>query len=277
MKTWFITGASRGFGRAVAEEAIRRGNKVAATARSVEALQDLVALSPEGVAAIQLDATNPEEIKHSVAAAQARFGRIDLLFNNAGIGYFAAVEESQEAEIRRMMEINVFGLVNVTNAFLPAMRARRSGTIINGSSVGGIRAFPAVGWYCASKFAVETISESLSQELQPLGIDIVLIEPGPFATDWAGNSAHEVPPDGEIADYGNTAGGQRASFRQNVGNEPGDPAKAAVAIVNVAHNEDKPLRLPLGNISYDGILNKLEQVRQEIPKREAVGRAADWD
>lgn len=275
MTVWFITGASRGFGREVALEAIRRGDQVVATARSAAALRDLVDAGGDDLLALQLDVTLPEQIATAVTQATERFGRIDVLFNNAGIGYFAAVEESGEAEVRTMMEINVFGLAAVTNAVLPGMRARRSGTILNVSSVGGIRSFPAVGWYNASKFAVEGLSEALDLEVAPLGIRVVLVEPSGFATDWAGNSAAEVTPEKEIADYGATAGANRQSFRDNVGNEPGDPALAAKAIVDVAHDAIPPKRLPLGNFAYDGILEKLDGVRADIAARESVSRGAD--
>lgn len=275
MTTWFITGASRGFGREVALEALRRGDSVAATARDVSQLAELKAEGGERVLALRLDVTSPEQIADSTAQALAHFGGIDVLLNNAGIGYFAAVEESSESEVRRMMEINVFGLAAVTNALLPAMRARRSGTILNVSSVGGVRSFPAVGWYNASKFAVEGLSEALQQEVGPLGIRVVLVEPSGFATDWAGSSAAEVAPEKEIEDYAGTAGAQRRTFRDNVGTEDGDPARAAVAIVDVAHDANPPHRLPLGNFAYEGILEKFEAVRADIAPREHVSRGAD--
>ena len=275
MTVWFITGASRGFGRAVAVEALRRGDKVVATARKTSNLSDLLEVGGDNVLALQLDVTVPKQIEEAVAQANMTFGAIDVLFNNAGIGYFAAVEESDLAEVRKMMEINVYGLAAVTNAVLPGMRARRSGTILNVSSVGGIRSFPAVGWYDASKFAVEGLSEALELETEPLGIRVVLVEPSGFATDWAGNSAAEVASETEIQDYALTAGAQRQIFRENVGKEPGDPDLAAKAIVDVAHEAAPPKRLPLGNFAYDGILEKFEAVRADIALRENVSRGAD--
>lgn len=275
MTVWFITGASRGFGRAVAFEALRRGDKVVATARNTSQLSELVEAGGANVLALQLDVTVPEQVDAAVAQAITTFGAIDVLFNNAGIGYFAAVEESDEAEVRKMMDINVFGLAAVTNAVLPGMRERRSGTILNVSSVGGVRSFPAVGWYNASKFAVEGLSEALDLEAEPLGIRVVLVEPSGFATDWAGNSAAEVTPEKEIADYAPTAGANRQSFRDNVGKEPGDPLLAAQAIVDVAHEIAPPKRLPLGNFAYDGILEKFDAVRADIAARESVSRGAD--
>ncbi|WP_372492006.1 oxidoreductase [Kineosporia corallincola] len=275
MLTWFITGSSRGFGRHTALEALRRGDRVVATARSLAALKDLEELGGERVLTAELDVTRPEQIDRAVALAGERFGGVDVLLNNAGIGYFAAVEESEQAQVRRMMEINVHGLAAVTAAVLPGMRACRSGTVLNVSSVGGVRSFPAVGWYNASKFAVEGLSEALAQEVAPLGIRVVLIEPSGFATDWAGDSAGEVAAHAVIADYDGTAGAQRRAFREGAGREAGDPARAAVAIVDVAHDAAPPLRLPLGNFAYDGLLEKLDAVRADVASREAVSRGAD--
>ena len=277
MSIWFITGASRGFGREVALEALRRGDKVVATARNISDLDYLNNQEPENLLALSLDVTEPKQIELAVHTALEVFGKIDILFNNAGIGYFAAVEESDDTEVRKLMEINVFGLASVTRAVLPHMRSKKSGRILNVSSVGGIRAFAAVGWYTASKFAVEALSEALALETAPLGIKVILVEPSAFATDWAGSSAAEVTPENRIADYALTAGAQREAFRANVGQEPGDPAKAAVAIVDVAHDVNPPLRLPLGNYAYDGILEKLDSVRFDIASREAVSRGADRD
>ncbi|MEN0136549.1 MAG: oxidoreductase [Rhodococcus sp. (in: high G+C Gram-positive bacteria)] len=277
MATWLITGASRGFGREVALEALRRGDNVIATARTVDQLADIISEGGDRALAVPLDVTDPAQVKVATEQALQGFGAVDVLFNNAGIGYFAAVEESDDAEVRRMMEINVFGLAAVTNALLPSMRAQRSGTILNVSSVGGVRSFPAVGWYNASKFAVEGLSEALEQEVSPLGIRVVLVEPSAFATDWAGNSAAEVSSDRVIADYDGTAGEQRRTFRENVGKEPGDPIRAAVAIVDVAHEENPPKRLPLGNFAYDGLLEKLDAVRADVEAREKISRGADRD
>ncbi|MEZ2129571.1 MULTISPECIES: oxidoreductase [unclassified Sinorhizobium] len=275
MKTWFITGASRGFGNLVAAEALKRGDRVVATARNPEALEELLKASSDNILALRVDVTDKASISAAVQDAEEKFGSIDILFNNAGIGYFAAVEESDDAEVRRMMEINVFGLAAVTNAILPSMRKRGMGTILNVSSIGGVRSFPAVGWYNASKFAVEGLSEALDLEVSPLGIRVVLIEPSAFATDWAGNSANEVRADQVIADYDQTAGAQRRTFRANVGKEPGDPAKAAIAIVDVAHEANPPKRLPLGKFAYDGLLEKMDMIRADIAAREQVSRGAD--
>jgi NAD(P)-dependent dehydrogenase (short-subunit alcohol dehydrogenase family) len=275
MATWLITGASRGFGREVALEALRRGDTVVATARNTGALSDIIDAGGNNVIPMKLNVADADEVRSVTTEAEKRTGGIDVLFNNAGIGYFAAFEEGEEAEERRLMEINVFGLAAITKALLPGMRNRRSGTIINVSSVGGLRSFPALSWYNASKFAVEGLSEAIAHEVAPLGIRMVLIEPGPFATDWAGNSAAETKPYREITDYASTAGANRQASRQGAGQEPGDPTKAAVAIVDVAHDANPPQRLPLGNIAYDGILEKFDMVRDDIAAREHVSRRAD--
>lgn len=225
--------------------------------------------------ALEFDVTRPEQVAESVRAALDHFGQIDILFNNAGIGYFAAVEESDMVEVRRMVETNLFGLADVTRALLPSMRARRSGAILNVSSVGGVRSFPAVGWYNATKFAVEGLSEALEQELSPLGIRVVLVEPSAFATGWAGNSAAEVAPENVIDDYDGTADAGRRSFREGVGKEAGDPARAAKVIVDFAHEAEPPKRLPLGNYAYDGLLEKLDAVRADVAAHEAASRSTD--
>lgn len=212
MAVWFITGASRGLGREVARKALRHGDKVVATARSTKDLAPLVEIDREHVLTVQLDVTSPEQIAEAVARANEEFGRIDVLFNNAGICYLAAVEG---------------------------------------------------------------LSEALDMEVAPLDIRVVLVEPSGFVTDWAGSSFAEAASRKEIDDYADTAGAQRTSFRENVGKEPGDPARAAKAIVDVAHDAAPPKRLPLGNFAYDGILEKLDAVRTNIAAREAVSRGAD--
>ncbi|HEV7781838.1 MAG TPA: SDR family NAD(P)-dependent oxidoreductase, partial [Chitinophagaceae bacterium] len=174
-KVWFITGCSTGFGRNLAQEVLQKGDKVAVTARNTNDIKDLVAQYPDTAVAIQLDVTKPEQVKAAVQKAVDTFKRIDVLVNNAGIGYFGAIEESEEEEVRRMFEINFFGLAGVTNAVLPLMRAQRSGHIINISSVGGLVAFPGVGFYNATKFAVTGYSEALSKEVGALGIKVTVV------------------------------------------------------------------------------------------------------
>ncbi|MGW9253095.1 oxidoreductase [Streptomyces albidoflavus] len=276
MTTWLITGCSTGFGRQLAATVLARGDQAVVTARRPEQVKDLVDIAPDRALGLALDVTDLAQIQAAVAAAEDRFGSIDVLVNNAGIGYFAAVEESTDDEIRRMFEINVFGLSAMTKAVLPGMRARRHGTIVNFSSIGGLRSFPAVGYYNATKFAVEGLSEALWQEVEPFGIRVLLAEPGPFRTDWAGRSANETVPEHEIADYAATAGAARASFRENTGGEPGDPARAAEAIVAAVTADIPPHRLLLGSPAYDMALEKLDELRAEFTAWEDLSRSADF-
>jgi NAD(P)-dependent dehydrogenase (short-subunit alcohol dehydrogenase family) len=218
---WFITGCSSGFGRELAKQLLARGNKVVVTARDVQAIAQFAGM--ENALLLKLDVTDPAQVAAAAQAAEAQFGRIDVLVNNAGIGYFAAVEEGEDAEIRRMFDINLFGLAAVTRAALPGMRKRRHGFIINFSSIGGLRSFPAVGWYNATKFALEGLSEALWQEVEPLGIRVMLVEPSGFRTDWAGRSANESKV--QIGDYSATAGAGRAGIRAVSGKQAGDPAR----------------------------------------------------
>ena len=208
---WFITGCSTGFGRELARALIARGRRTVVTARNPESVRDLVEGHLDRAIALKLDVTKPDEIAHAVKQAEERFGRIDVLVNNAGIGYFGAIEESDEAEVRRMFEINFWGLAHMTTAVLPGMRARRAGHIVNIASIGGLRAFPAVGYYNATKFAVVGFSEALALETEHLGIKVTVVEPSGFRTDWAGRSANEAPT--VIADYADTAGKNRANLR----------------------------------------------------------------
>ncbi len=241
---WLITGSSSGLGLALAEAALQRGWHVAATARHPEQLTDLVAKYPEKALALQLDVTDPASIEQAVTRTEARFGRIDVLVNAAGYGYLAAIEEGEDAGIRAQFETNVFGLNNVTQRVLPGMRARRTGHIVNLSSLGGLVAFPATGYYHASKFALEALSESLAQEVAPLGIKVIIVEPGAFRTDWAGRSMIESST--VIDDYTQTAGKRRESTRASSGQQPGDPARAAAAIIGAVEAAEPPLRLLLG-------------------------------
>ncbi|MEU2288235.1 oxidoreductase [Streptomyces sp. NPDC013178] len=276
MATWLITGCSTGFGRQLAATVLARGDQAVVTARRPEQVKDLVDAAPDRALGLALDVTDPAQIQAAVTAAEDRFGGIDVLVNNAGIGYFAAVEESTDDEIRRMFEINVFGLSAMIRAVLPGMRARRNGTIVNFSSIGGLRSFPAVGYYNATKFAVEGLSEALWQEVEPLGIKVLLAEPGPFRTDWAGRSANETLPEHEIADYAATAGAARASFRENTGGEPGDPARAAETIITAVTADNPPHRLLLGSPAYDMALAKLDELRAEFAAWEDLTRSADF-
>ncbi len=272
-KVWFITGCSTGFGRYLAKEALEQGYKVVVTARKPADVQDIVADYPETSIALTLDVTDAEQIKAAVTAAIEKFGQIDVLVNNAGIGYFGAVEESEEAEVRRMFEINVFGLAKMTQEVLPHMRARKSGHILNISSIGGLRSFPGVGFYNATKYAVDGLSEALSKELAPLGIKVTIIAPSGFRTDWAGRSAKDSAT--VIADYATTAGKNKGDIRGYSGNQPGDPVLAAKAMIMITETENPPLRLLLGAAALKGARAKVEELKHDIETWAEVSTGAD--
>lgn len=273
-KVWFITGCSTGFGHALAKELLVNGYRVAVTARNVDQVKDMVAAFPENAIALTLDVTNHKQIKDAVEATIARFGQIDVLVNNAGIGYFAAVEESEEEEVRKMFEINVFGLSWMTQAVLPYMRKQRSGHILNIASIGGLRAFPGIGFYNATKFAVDGLSESLSKELAPLGIKVTIIAPSGFRTDWAGRSAKNSSI--KIEDYASTAGKNMGDIRGYSGNQPGDPVQAAKAMILVTETENPPLRLLLGKNALKGGRIKLDELKQDFDAWADVTEGADF-
>jgi NAD(P)-dependent dehydrogenase (short-subunit alcohol dehydrogenase family) len=272
-KVWFITGCSTGFGRELAKEALQSGNQVVVTARKPEDIKDILEGLPETSIAVKLDVTKAEDIKSSVQQAMERFGRIDVLVNNAGIGYFGAIEESDEDEVRRMFDINFFGLANMTKEVLPIMRQQRSGHIVNISSIGGLVAFPAVGFYNATKFAVDGFSESLAKETAPLGIKVTVIAPSGFRTDWAGRSANNAKT--VIEDYANTAGQNKNNIRSYSGNQPGDPAKAAKAIIKAVDSENPPMRLLLGGGAMRGARNKLNELKKDFDEWEETTIGAD--
>jgi NAD(P)-dependent dehydrogenase (short-subunit alcohol dehydrogenase family) len=272
-KVWFITGCSTGFGRHLAQEVLQNGDRVAVTARNTGDVQDLVTKYPDTAVAIQLDVTKPEQVKTAVQQAMIAFNRIDVLVNNAGIGYFGAIEESEEAEIRRMFEINFFGLASVTNEVLPIMRAQRSGHIVNISSVGGLVAFPGVGFYNATKFAVTGYSEALAKEVGALGIKVTVVAPSGFRTDWAGRSANNTKI--VIDDYAATAHANQNTIRGYSGNQPGDPVRAAKAIVKVVESATPPVRLMLGAGALKGIRNKIVELQHDIDTWEATTVWAD--
>jgi NAD(P)-dependent dehydrogenase (short-subunit alcohol dehydrogenase family) len=269
---WFITGCSTGFGLALAKQAIERGYRTVMTARDPSRLEGFGAT--DNVLVLELDVTQPGQVAAALKAVEARFGGIDVLVNNAGIGYFAAIEEGEEAEVRRMFDVNVFGLTRMTQAVLPGMRQRRRGCIVNVASLGGLRGMPALGQYCATKFAVEGLSEALRQEVQPLGIRVMVVEPSGFRTDWAGRSAHESAH--QIDDYMATAGHVRIQVRDSSGKQPGDPVRAAQAILNAVASGKPPHHLLLGNNAFDGAMAKLDELRVAFTAGEAVARAADF-
>src|ERR1039458_7025349 len=269
---WFITGCSTGFGHELAKQALESGYRTVVTARQPDEVRGLAAKGEALV--LKLDVTNQGQINAAIKAAEKKFGRIDVLVNNAGIGYFAAVEESEEKEVRRMFEINVFGLSRMIHAALPGMRKRRKGFIVNFSSIGGLRSFPSVGYYNAMRFAVEGLSEALWQEVEPLGIKVMLVEPSGFRTDWAGRSANDSKR--QIDDYAMTAGAGGKKRRGLLGKKPGDPVRAAQAIVKAVESAKPPHHLLLGNDAYEGAKAKLEVLRKEFVIWEAVSRGADF-
>ena len=269
---WFITGCSTGFGRQIAKHVLELGYRVVVTSRDPEDVRDLEDFGDALV--LTLDVTNRAQAEEAVKASEARYGGIDVLVNNAGIGYFAAVEESDEQEVRKMFDVNVFGLSRMIHVVLPGMRRRGQGFIVNLSSIAGLRSFPALGYYNATKFAVEGLSEALWQEVEPLGIKVMLVEPSGFRTDWAGRSAEETKH--PIADYAETAEKNIRQLRAISGQQDGDPVRAAEAIVQAVESSNPPHRLLLGNDSYDGAMAKLEELREEFVAWEDVSRGADF-
>jgi NADP-dependent 3-hydroxy acid dehydrogenase YdfG len=258
-KVWFITGCSTGFGREMAKKAIAAGYKVVATARNPVQIEDLNSDNQENVLVLRLDVTDKAQVSEAVNRAVEKFGRIDVLVNNAGIGYFSSVEESIEEETRKMFEINFWGLMAVTNAVLPHLRSQKSGHIINFSSISGLASFPAVGYYNATKYAVEGITESLAKEVASIGIKVTLIEPGAFRTDWAGRSAKRTQT--AIPAYKETVGKR---IERPSGQEAGDPAKLAEAIITVTESKNPPLRLLLGEDAYELATQKFTNLLNEI-------------
>jgi NAD(P)-dependent dehydrogenase (short-subunit alcohol dehydrogenase family) len=240
-KVWFITGTSKGFGRVWAEAALARGDRVAATARNVTTLAPLVARYGEQVLAITLDVTDKAAVGAAISAAHSRFGRLDVVINNAGYGLFGTIEEINEAEARAQLETNLFGALWVTQAALPIMRAQGSGHVIQVSSIGGVNAFPTVGLYHASKWGLEGFSQSLAAEVAAFGIKVTLVEPGGFATEWGGASAQHAT---QMPVY-DGARAAIAAFRG--GNVPGDPDATGPAILKVVDAKDPPLRIFFGS------------------------------
>jgi NAD(P)-dependent dehydrogenase (short-subunit alcohol dehydrogenase family) len=273
-RVWFITGCSTGFGRELARHTLELGYPTVVTARNKDQVADLVAGHEKRSLALRLDVTDPQQIAAAVKAAEDKFGGIDIMVNNAGIGYFGSFEESDLSEVRKMFEINVWGLTQMTRAVLPGLRKRGSGTIVNFSSIGGLVAFPALSFYNATKFAVEALSESLAQEVAPLGIRVLLVEPGPFRTDWAGRSANEATE--TIADYRGTVGARRDLIRSSSGKQPGDPVRAAVAIVKAVEDPAPPFRLLLGKAALTTAREKLTTLRKDFESWSEVTEGADF-
>lgn len=271
---WLITGCSTGFGRELANAVLERGWRAVVTARDPSKVQDIVEGREDRAIVLPLDVQNREQIKNAVEQTMQRFGRIDALVNNAGYGYLAAIEEGEDDVVRDMFETNVFGLVDMTKAVLPVMRAQKSGIVINVSSIGGLASFAATGYYHGTKYAVEGISESLATELKPLGIDVMIVEPGPFRTNWAGPSIKSSAT--EIADYAATAGERRKQTAARSGNQAGDPVRAAHAIIEAATADTPPLRLLLGKTALELARKKLDMLKRDFDTWEKTTVGADF-
>lgn len=261
-KVWFITGSSTGLGRALAEVCLREGYSVAATARNPASLDDLKKQYGAQIICPELDVTKPDQVRKAITATLSHFGRIDVVVNNAGYGLIGAVEEVTDAEIRSQLETNFFGALDITRAILPHFRHQRSGHFVNISSIGGFRAIAGAAIYNATKFALEGLSEALAKEVAPLGIRVVLVEPGPFRTDFGGRSINDTP--NRIPDYAATAGKMREYYQAAHGKQVGDPIKAAEAMIKAVESKADFLRLPLGQATIIGMREKMAQVERDI-------------
>jgi NAD(P)-dependent dehydrogenase (short-subunit alcohol dehydrogenase family) len=266
-KVWFVTGTSSGFGRSIAEEALSRGDRVVATARDPRSVEDLVAQSPDRVHAARLDLTKPAEIRSAVASALERFGQVDVLVNNAGFSIVGAVEETSDEDLRATLEPMFFGAAALTRAFLPHMRERKRGTIVQITSVGGVITGPGFGAYCAAKHALEALSEAMASEVAPFGIRVLIVEPGAFRTRLFGPAFRAMP---QMPEYASTVGPTRAYAAQSDGVQDGDPAKAAKAIADAVAAGALSLRLPLGADAVKSIREKLARVGADVDATEAV-------
>ena len=271
---WFITGCSTGFGRELARLVLARGWNVVITARKTDQIKDIAEGHENATLVLPLDVNDKAQVLATVAQAEETFGKIDVLVNNAGYGYFSSIEEGEEEKIRAQFETNVFGLISMTQAVLPGMRKNRKGHIVNFSSIGGLRAFMATGFYHATKFAVEGLSESLAQEVEPLGIKVLIVEPGPFRTDWAGRSTSRTPV--EIKDYESTVGARMASSQNGSGKQQGDPVRGCEAIIKAVEAENTPLRLLLGEPAYRMAMEKIDLLKANFEAWKEVTLGADF-
>lgn len=271
IKTFLITGVSSGLGKAFADGALGAGHRVVGTARSPEAVAAFAALAPGRSHGLRLDVTDFAAIPGAVAGAERAAGPIDVLVNNAGYGHEGILEESPLDDMRRQFDANVFGAVAMIRAVLPGMRERRSGRIVNVTSMGGFITLPGIAYYCGSKFALEGISEALGKEVRHLGVRVTALAPGQFRTDWAGRSMDRAPR--SLADYDEVMDPIRAGRRAKSGNQPGDPARAAQALLRLVEAEDPPARLYLGADALELVGAKMEAMRAEIAAWEEVSRS----
>jgi len=273
-KTWFITGASTGFGEALATYALAQGDRVAASFRKQTQATEFSGDASGRAFGVVCDVTDEKQVKEAVEAALAHFGHLDVVVNNAGYGSMGSIEEVTAEEVYRQFDVNVFGPLHVLRAVLPHLRSRRSGHILNITSIGGLRAFPGVGIYNGSKFALEGIGESLSLQLAPLGIRVTNVEPSGFRTKWAGESATFTEP--KIEDYQSTVGENMRAIQGYSGRQPGDPVRAAKAMFELVRMENPPLHLPLGVAAVRGARDKVATLAKELEQYAHIGEAADF-
>ncbi|WP_338405642.1 oxidoreductase [Sphingobium arseniciresistens] len=274
MTTWLITGCSSGLGRSLAQAVLDTGSNAVITARNAASLQDLASAFPETALAASLDVTDKQQVDAAIKLAEERFGAIDILVNNAGYGYRAAVEEGDEQEVADLFATNFFGTVAMIKAALPGMRARRSGTILNISSIAGRLAAPGSGYYSATKFAVEGMSDALRKEVGPLGIRVTIVEPGAFRTDFAGRSLQQAKAN--IADYASTAGPRRKENDKTDGTQPGDPSKAAQLLINLVKEPKLPARILLGSDAVKIVGDEIEAQLREIEDVKGLSISTDF-
>jgi NAD(P)-dependent dehydrogenase (short-subunit alcohol dehydrogenase family) len=274
MGRWLITGCSTGIGREIARAALEVGHSVAVTARNVDAVADFVDQFGDRALALPLDVTDRDQITSAVGSVEKTFGGIDVLVNNAGYGYMAAVEEGEDAEVRKLFDTNYFGVVDTLKAVLPAMRARRSGHVINISSMTGLVANPPNAYYSSTKFALEALTEALAKEVGPLGIKVTAIEPGAFRTDWAARSMQESST--PIGDYDDNVGSRKTLIKQFADHLPGDPRKVAEAVLMIAGLDEPPLRLLLGRDVLAAVREKIADLTASIDQWESVTKNVNF-
>ena len=273
-RVWFVTGASSGFGRAISSAALERGDRVVATARDTDSVAELTERGDGRALALELDVTDAEAARAAFDEAVSRFGRVDVVVNNAGYGHIGAVEELTDDEWHQQLDVNLFGVINVTRAALPQLRKQRSGHLVQMSSLNGVEGLPGGAYYSASKFAVEGLSESLADEVGHLGIDVTIVEPGPHRTRFASDRSTKQAD--AIEDYAPSVGQTREAVGELDGNQPGDPERAARAIIDAVEAEDPPRRLALGQMAVDNIRAKLNAQLSELDEWAAVSASSDY-
>jgi NAD(P)-dependent dehydrogenase (short-subunit alcohol dehydrogenase family) len=271
---WLVTGCSKGLGRALAEQALKSGYRVVATARDPSTVGDIIKEYGDAAHPLELDVTKPDQAAAVVEAAEARFGAVDVLVNNAGYGYVGAIEEGEDADVRTMFETNIFGTWNMIKAVLPGMRERKRGHVVNVSSVGGLATFPAVGFYHMAKFAVEGLSETLAKEVAPFGLGVMVVEPGAFRTDFRGSSMKQSRV--RLPAYADTAGKALDNVLAGHGKQQGDPVVGSKAIITALEADNPPLHLVIGGDALDLIRQKLVDLRRDLDTWEDLTRSTNF-